>query len=192
MRNAQCPLCGKQTLKHKHGKYRFKPPQNIPGETMIIADATWDACSSCGEEILPDELTKAIEAEQYRRLGLLTPLEIRKVRQKSGLSAVDMANLLGVGEKSYTRWENGRSIQNKSNDTLIRLLDKNADVFVILDAERKPDRDKLLSRYVSGLRTLKGQHQYAMAAHGGDLGVANTESLRRRLREILATHGKKK
>jgi len=192
MTTAQCPLCGNQTLEHKHGDYRFEPPQNIPGGTMIIANATWDACTSCGEEILPDELTKAIEAEQYRRLGLLPPSEIRQVRQKTGLSAVDMANLLGVGEKSYTRWENGRSIQNKSNDTLIRLLDKNADAFVIVDAERKPDRDKLLSQYVSGLRTRKGQRQYAMAAHGGDLGVANTESLRRRLREIVAAHGKNK
>jgi putative zinc finger/helix-turn-helix YgiT family protein len=192
MTTAQCPLCGNQTLEHKHGDYRFEPPQNLPGGTMIIANATWDACTSCGEEILPDELTKAIEAEQYRRLVLLPPSEIRRVRQKTGLSAVDMANLLGVGEKSYTRWENGRSIQNKSNDTLIRLLDKNADAFVIVDAERKPDRDKLLSQYVSGLRTLKGQRQYAMAAHGGDLGVANTESLRRRLREIVAAHGKNK
>ncbi len=192
MTNAQCPLCGNQTLEHKHGEYRFEPPQNIPGGTMIIANATWDACTRCGEEILPDELTKAIEAEQYRRLGLLPPSEIRQVRQKTGLSAVDMANLLGVGEKSYTRWENGRSIQNRSNDTLIRLLDKNADALVIVDAERKPDRDKLLSQYVSGLRTLKCQHQYAMAAHGGDLGLANTESLRRRLREIVAAHGKKK
>lgn len=192
MPTTQCPLCGNQTLEHKRGEYRFEPPQNIPGGTMIIGHATWDACASCGEEILPDELTKAIEAEQYRRLGLLPPSEIRRVRQKTGLSAVDMANLLGVGKKSYTRWENGRSIQNKSNDTLIRLLDKNADAFVMVDAERKPDRDKLLALYVSGLRTLKGQRQYAMAAHGGDLGVANTESLRRRLRDILAARGKEK
>ena len=189
MTTAKCPLCGNDTLEHKHGEYRFEPPQNIPGGTMMIPNATWDACTSCGEEILPDELTKAIEAEQYRRLGLLTPSEIRQVRQKTGLSAVDMANLLGVGEKSYTRWENGRSIQNKSNDTLIRLLDRNAEAFVIVDAERRPDRDKLLSKYVSDLKGLRGQRQYAMAAHGGDLGVANTESLRRRLREIVAAHG---
>ncbi len=192
MTTTQCPLCGHQTLEHKHGEYRFEPPQNIPGGTMIIANATWNTCTRCGEEMLPDELTRAIEAEQYRRLGLLPPSEIRQVRQKTGLSAVDMANLLGVGEKSYTRWENGRSIQNRSNDTLIRLLDKNADALVIVDAERKPDRDKRLSQYVNGLRTLKGQRQHGMAAHGGDLGLANTESLRRRLREIVAAQGKKK
>ena len=192
MTTTQCPLCGDQTLERKHGEYRFEPPQNIPGGTMIIANATWDACASCGEAILPDELTKAIEAQQYRRLGLLPPLEIRRVRQKTGLSAVAMANLLGVGEKSYTRWENGRSIQNKSNDTLIRLLDKNSDAFVIVDAERRPDRDKLLSQYVRSLRTLKGQRQHAMSAHGGDLGIESADTLRRRLREIRGTYGKKK
>lgn len=41
----QCPLCGNRPLEHKHGEYRFEPPQNIPGGTMIIADATWDACA---------------------------------------------------------------------------------------------------------------------------------------------------
>jgi putative zinc finger/helix-turn-helix YgiT family protein len=191
MTTTNCPLCGKQTLEHKHGEYRFGPPQNVPGGTIVVPNAAWDACTSCGEEILPDELTKAIEAEQYRRLGLLTPSEIRQVRQKTGLSAVDLANLLGVGEKSYTRWENGRSMQNRSNDTLIRFLDKNAEAFVIVDAERKPDRDRLLAKYVRDLRSLKGQQQYAMAAHGGDLGVANTQSLRKRLREIVAAHGKR-
>lgn len=191
MTTAKCPLCGNQTLEHKHGDYRFEPPANIPGGTMIIPNATWEACASCGEEILPDELTKAIESEQYRRLGLLTPAEIRQVRQKTGLSAVDLANLLGVGEKSYTRWENGRSMQNRSNDTLIRFLDKNAEAFMIVDAERKPDRDRLLAKYVSDLRSLKGRQQYAMAAHGGDLGLANTESLRWRLQEIVASHGKR-
>ncbi len=192
MATTKCPLCGNHTLEHKQGDYRFEPPPNIPGGTMIIPNATWDACTGCGEEILPNELTRAIEAEQHRRFGLLTPAEIRKVRQRTGLSAVEMAHLLGVGEKSYTRWENGRSIQNKSNDTLIRLLDKNAEAFVIVDAERRPDRDRLLSKYVSDLTSLKGQRQYAMAAHGGDLGVANTESLRKRLREIVAAHGNRK
>ncbi len=191
MTTAKCPLCGNPTLEHQNGEYRFEPPANIPGGAMTIPNATWDACTSCGEEILPDDLTQAMEAEQYRRLGLLTPAEIRQVRQRTGLSAVDLANLLGVGEKSYTRWENGRSMQNRSNDTLIRFLDKNAGAFMIVDAERKPDRERLLAKYVSDLRGMKGRQPYAMAAHGGDLGVANTKSLRRRLQEIVAARGKR-
>ena len=54
MTNAQCPLCGNQTLEHKHGEYRFEPPQNIPGGTMIIDNPNWDSCTGCCEEILPD------------------------------------------------------------------------------------------------------------------------------------------
>ncbi len=50
----------------------------------------------------------------------------------------------------------------------------------------------IISQYVSALRTLKGRSRYAMAAHGGDLGIENADTLRRRLREILAAHGKKK
>lgn len=190
MTTTKCPLCGNPTLERKEGEYRFEPPPNVPGGAMVIPDAIWNACTRCGEEILPDELTQAIEAEQYRRLGLLTPSEIRGVRQKTGLSAVEIAHLLGVGDKSYTRWENGRSIQNKANDNLIRLLDNHAAAFLSVDAERRPDRDRLLSQYVSDLKNLKGQRPYAMAAHGGDLGVANTEDLRKRLREIAAAHGK--
>ena len=65
MTTATCPLCGNETLEHKHGEYRLDLPPNIPGGTMVIPNATWDACTSCGEEILPDQLTRAIEAEQY-------------------------------------------------------------------------------------------------------------------------------
>ena len=63
----KCPLCGSQTLERKQGEYRFEPPANVPGGTMVVPEATWDACTSCGEEILPDELTRALEAEHDRR-----------------------------------------------------------------------------------------------------------------------------
>jgi hypothetical protein len=29
---------------------------------QIIPDADWDTCMTCGEDILPDKLTKAIES----------------------------------------------------------------------------------------------------------------------------------
>jgi hypothetical protein len=65
--------------------------------------------------------------------------------------------LLGVGDKTYTRWETGRSVQNKANDTLIRLIDMNAEPFSLLEAERDPKRDALVGRYFDDLTQLKGQ-----------------------------------
>jgi putative zinc finger/helix-turn-helix YgiT family protein len=108
------------------GKFTFAPPAEVPGGPVIVDNASWLQCDHCGENILSPELESALDRQRYVRLELLTPGEIRRVREKSGLSAVEMARLLGVGDQTYTRWENGRSLQNKSNDTLIRLFDCNS------------------------------------------------------------------
>ncbi len=73
--------------------------------------------------------------ERWCRLGLLAPAAIRRVREKTGLSAVDMGLMLGVGEKSYTRWENGRSLQTKASDTLIRLITQTRRIACVFEAE---------------------------------------------------------
>lgn len=182
----KCPMCGADALEEKRGEYRFEPPPNIAGGTILIADATWQECSKCGEAVLGYDLSKALDREAIKRQGMLTPEEILQVRQQTGLSAVDMAHLLGIGEKTYTRWETGKSIQTKGNDTLIRLLAANADAFAVVQAERQPNRDATIAQYIQGLQHLKGENALAMAAHGGDLGEADTDCLRKRLQELIA------
>ncbi|QOJ00966.1 MAG: type II toxin-antitoxin system MqsA family antitoxin [Phycisphaeraceae bacterium] len=184
MNQTPCPICGKNSLAEKHGEYRFEPPEAIPGGAIVVPDATWYECGACHEQIVPPALENAIERERYRRLGLLTPEEIKAVRERTGLSAVDMATLLSVGEKTYTRWENGRSLQNKSNDTLIRLVDRNAEIFEIVEAERQPGREAMVRNYVINLETLKGRQDVAMAAHGADLSTSDFEAIRVKLVEL--------
>lgn len=180
-----CPLCGEGTLQKQQGSYSFEPPVNIPGGIITVNDAEWFACDSCGEEIIPDTLSKSLDAVRNQRLGLLSPEQIRAVRQRTGLTAVDMAHLLGVGEKTYTRWENGKSLQNKSNDTLIRLIDKNVEPFALVDAERDPNREAVVASYVQNLEHVKGSNKLAMAAHGGELSLEARQVLRDRLQEII-------
>ncbi|MCC6426625.1 MAG: type II toxin-antitoxin system MqsA family antitoxin [Phycisphaerales bacterium] len=184
MNQTPCPMCGKNSLTEKHGEYRFEPPDPIPGGAIVVPDATWYECGACHEQIVPPALEQAIERERCRRLGLLTPEEIKAVRERTGLSAVDMATLLGVGEKTYTRWENGRSLQNKSNDTLIRMVDRNAEIFEIVEAERQPGREAMVRNYVINLETLKGRQNVAMAAHGADLSTFDLEAIRARIVEL--------
>lgn len=179
-----CPLCGQRTLVEMQGEFRMDPPPNIPGGTIVVRDASWQHCESCGEDILPHELDTAIDRERYRRLGLLTSEDIRRVREKTGLSAVDMSHLLGVGEKTYTRWENGHSLQTKASDTLIRLIDSSAEMFALVDAEREPGRDALITRYFAELEHVKGNNQLAMAAHGADMSTEAWEAVRERLRAL--------
>lgn len=184
MNQTPCPMCGKNSLTEKHGEYRFEPPEAIPGGAIVVPDTMWYECGACHEQIVSPALEQAIERERCRRLGLLTPEEIKAVRERTGLSAVDMATLLGVGEKTYTRWENGRSLQNKSNDTLIRLVDRNAEIFEIVEAERQPGRETMVRNYVINLETLKGRQHVAMAAHGADLSTSDFEAIRVKLVEL--------
>lgn len=176
-----CPLCGRRAIVEMQGEFRMDPPPNIPGGMIVVRDASWQHCESCGEDILPHELDAAIDRERYRRLGLLTPEDIRRVREKTGLSAVDMSHFLGVGEKTFTRWENGYSLQTKASDTLIRLIDRNAEMFALVDAERQPGRDALISRYFAELEQVKGSNRLAVAAHGADMSTEAWEAVRQRL-----------
>ena len=82
-----CPLCGEAKLQNIHGEFRFEPPPSIPGGTIVIPNARWRHCTGCGENIIPDELDKAIDQESDRRLGPLLTEEIRQPHEKTGLSA---------------------------------------------------------------------------------------------------------
>ncbi|MFM8474490.1 MAG: type II TA system antitoxin MqsA family protein [Planctomycetaceae bacterium] len=180
-----CPICGQQTLDDKVGTFVMAVPPEIPGGDFQIANANWQACSSCGEEIIPDDLSKLIERTRYQRLGLLSPEQIKQVRARTGLSAVEMAQIIGAGDKSYTRWENGKSLQSKATDTLIRLVDQHPELFADIDAQRCPDRELLIRNYFESLATLKGSNRSAMAAHGEALSSAACELIRHRLLELV-------
>jgi phage replication-related protein YjqB (UPF0714/DUF867 family) len=96
-----------------------------------------------------------------------------------------MAELLGVGEKTYTRWEAGKSYHNTSSDNLIRLVAQSPELFARLSAQRDPERRKRIAEYMQALETSKGANPLAMAAHGGELDAGVGEVLGRRIREII-------
>ena len=83
-------------------------------------------CTTCGEEILDEEMDMATLRRfynEYRKLeNLLLPDEIRAIRQKYNLSQSSFAKLLGFGEKTITRYENG-AIQDVCHDNMIRLME---------------------------------------------------------------------
>ncbi len=56
----KCPVCGEASLVEKRGEYRMELPPNFPGGFVVIADAAWSHCESCGEDILSAELEREI------------------------------------------------------------------------------------------------------------------------------------
>ena len=172
-------------MEQRHGTYRFEPPANIPGGTMIVPDATWLECENCGQQMLPVALNRKLEELSMSRQGLLLPTQIKAIREKLGLTQVEMAERLGVGEKTYTRWESGRSMQNKSSDNLIRLMDRSPEQFAVIEAQRNPERSIRIADYIGQLGQHEGQSKLAMAAHNADLDEDAAMRVREALRQAV-------
>jgi HTH-type transcriptional regulator/antitoxin MqsA len=58
-----------------------------------------------------------------REEGLLSSKAIRGIRQNLGLTQHEFEKLLGVGPKTVVRWEKGTVFQNRSTDSLLRVID---------------------------------------------------------------------
>lgn len=79
-------------------------------------------CVSCGY-CFPDERAESLRhAAACAHFKLLTPAEIRDVRQALRLSRREFDEAFGIPPASMERWENGRLMQSRSMDTLLRAL----------------------------------------------------------------------
>jgi HTH-type transcriptional regulator/antitoxin MqsA len=139
--NDTCPVCGgPATL--------LEEPQtvNMAGRTVTYLDRFY-RCAQCEETFYDREMlaesfrraTAAIRAED----GLLAPDEIVGLRKKYGLTQAQLERLIGAGEKTVVRWERGTVAQNKTADTLLRVLIEHPHVVAALKRQNglaKPTR----------------------------------------------------
>jgi HTH-type transcriptional regulator/antitoxin MqsA len=110
------------------------------GSRTVTIDDELYRCARCGEGFYIDGMadstlrraTAVIRAED----GLLAPDEIVALREKYGLSQAELERLIGAGEKTVVRWERGTVSQNKTADTLLRILGDHPGVVKQLAAER--------------------------------------------------------
>lgn len=116
-----CDVCGKEV----------KTKVIVKNETYevfgdeIEVDAKVLTCSECGEELFSEELDNATLVRAYEiyrsRHKLLSPEEIKDIRERYGLSQRSFAKLLNWGDKTVFRYENG-SVQDKTHNSLMLFL----------------------------------------------------------------------
>ena len=88
-------------------------------------------CNKCGDEQRTVEQREAAERTALERIrghhALLTPKEIRQLRESLGLTTTQMGELLyGVPKGVVEGWERGRYLQNREADALLRSLRERA------------------------------------------------------------------
>ena len=120
--SVRCPLCDKGDLEERVMDYRTILKEGDHFKRILVKKLTVEVCANCKEIILPKESLERVYNERHSRRHLLTTDELKKVRRDLGLTQSRMSELLGIGKKSYLRWEKGSSLQSRSMDRYIRLL----------------------------------------------------------------------
>jgi putative zinc finger/helix-turn-helix YgiT family protein len=89
---------------------------------LSVPNVTWRHCASCGEDLLDQNASETITRAHRAALKLLTAEEIRSIRRSLDKTQAQMGELLGIGEKTYCRWESGTHFQSEAFDRYLRLL----------------------------------------------------------------------
>ena len=116
----ESPFCdGVAHLQRKSGTHTFRK------ETYDIVEHYY-RCEVTGEEFTTDEIDQINLNQvynQYRdRYGLPFPDQIKRIREKYGVSASKMSDILGLGANSYRLYEQGE-VPSVGNGRLILAAD---------------------------------------------------------------------
>jgi putative zinc finger/helix-turn-helix YgiT family protein len=72
--------------------------------------------------VLDGNAMAEIDRVKARHMGLLSPNEMKALRARLGLNQKQIGELLQIGAKSWSRWENGRERPSRSINLLLRSL----------------------------------------------------------------------
>ena len=115
-----CPDCGgklRSVWQETVYSYGIAPEfQQIPVELPV------HSCVDCGFETLSEYATKLRHEKLCEHLGVLSPRQIKNIRELHGLSRSEFSDLTGIGEASLGRWERSEGVQSLAYDRYLRLL----------------------------------------------------------------------
>lgn len=117
-------------------------------EIEVNVEITKAFCAACGEVVVCEEIEKEndiIVFDAYKKaVGLLTSKELIEIRKKRNITQKQMAEILGLGEKDITRFENG-SIQSFSTDKLLRNIENDSWYFEYLISKNTKTNYKVIN-----------------------------------------------
>jgi DNA-binding transcriptional regulator YiaG len=91
-----------------------------------------------GEIYLDAEAIAILDKARARHLGVLAPQELSKLRKRLGLTQHEIADLLQIGDKTWTRWETGREVPSRSLNLLLMALYEGKIDIAYLRSKQRP------------------------------------------------------
>lgn len=118
----KCSSCGKGTLEARVIRDEFEYGPEGDRITIVADRVPVLECPACKETFYGPDAAQARHQAICRTLGLLTPEQIKGVRENLGKKQAEFAELTGIGVATLSRWEQGRLIQTRALDRYLRLL----------------------------------------------------------------------
>ena len=116
-----CPLCGRPGITTSWNPLVFNyGPEESTVELTVYGPVR--RCEDCEFEYLDEEAERLKHEAVCRHLGVLSPAEVRRIREGFDMTRAKFAQLTGLGEATLNRWENGLSVQTHAYDRYLRLL----------------------------------------------------------------------
>jgi putative zinc finger/helix-turn-helix YgiT family protein len=116
-----CDECGERTVRVSFHEQRFEYGDGANAVELSARVPVWE-CGHCGHAYTDGDAEDCRHEAVCRHLGVLSPKQIRAIRQKYNMSQAEFAKVTGCGLASVKRWETGALIQNLSADRLLRLI----------------------------------------------------------------------
>lgn len=117
-----CPACGADAVETIESEHQFTYGD---GDRAVELKAVIPVrrCMKCRYEFLDFEAEDRQHDAVCRHLEVMTPSEVRTVRQQcGGMSRTEFARITRLGEATIGRWERGELIQNAAYDQFLYLL----------------------------------------------------------------------
>ena len=100
-----CPLCGTDEVTTSWKRHVFEYGSGESAVELSV-NVPVRSCASCELEFLDEPAERVKHEAVCKHLGVLSPAEIRQIREDHGMSRASFAQATGLGEASLNRWEN--------------------------------------------------------------------------------------
>src|SRR5262249_27233888 len=119
---SRCSMCGHSPLEPKLIDKTFEYGADNETITVTARHVPVRLCANCGEVYSGPEAARVEHEAICQALGLMTPAEIKALRERFGWSQQYLADLTDFGIATVSRWERGRLLQNKSANKVLQAL----------------------------------------------------------------------
>ena len=114
-----CTNC--QTGKLKNTTVDYKATLR-DGDSVTVPNLNFKECASCGDAVFPAEAARRIDQAVLDHTEPLTLEELKKVRKLLESNKTLLAESLGLGSKTWLRWESGEQSISRSMSYFIRAM----------------------------------------------------------------------